>query len=643
MSLLTFTNVSLAYGHHPLLDKVEFRVEAGERVCLVGRNGSGKSTLLRVASGAAQADEGEVWRQETLRISHLEQEVIADRAETLYEVVAAGLGEIGRLLAEYHRTAQQAAETGAASLANLALLHNRIDTLHGWNIEQKVAMVLSRLSLPADQALAACSGGMRRRVMLARALVSEPELLLLDEPTNHLDIAAISWLEEFLLSFPGAILFVSHDRSFSMRVATRIVELDRGSLTSFPGDYAYYLRKKDELLEIEERANAKFDKNLAQHEAWIRQGIKARRTRNEGRVRVLEAMRRARSQRITAPGSVSLAADLGDLSGKLVADLRQVGFRYADRWVVQDFSTRILRGDRVGIMGPNGCGKTTLLKLIVGELAPSCGQVVLGTRLQAGYFDQQRSRLDPAKTVRQNIAEGSDYILVRGRSRHVVGYLRSFLFPRERIDSPVAVLSGGECNRLLLAQLLAQPANLLVLDEPTNDLDVDTLELLEGLLAEYEGTLLLVSHDRTFLDNVVTSTIVFGSDGRLQEYVGGYTDWQRQRGPRLATERATAEIEKKSKAPTRTAPARGADKEPRRRLGYKDKQELQGLPTRIETLEAELSDLEAEVTQSEFYQQEKAAITAVLNHIEQARRELERAYERWEYLDSMDAKGLGPS
>ncbi|MGC1954968.1 MAG: ATP-binding cassette domain-containing protein [Gammaproteobacteria bacterium] len=635
MSLLSLTNVSLAYGHHPLLAQVEFRITAGERVCLVGRNGTGKSTLLRVISGAAAPDDGEVWRKSTLRISHLEQEVLVDSADTVFDVVASGVGEMGALLSGYHAAAHQLGNADPASLQRLATLQHRIDALHGWNINQKVESVLSRLALPADLPVTACSGGIRRRVMLAQALVSEPDLLLLDEPTNHMDIASITWLENFLLSFQGALIFITHDRTFLRSLATRIVELDRGQLTSFPGSYAHYLQKKEELLELEDRANVKFDKKLAEHEAWIRQGIKARRTRNEGRVRTLLAMRGARRQRIAVQGKASLDVDSGDLSGKLVADLRHVSYRYGDQWIIRDFSTRILRGDRVGIMGPNGCGKTTLLKLILGELTPQAGQVITGTRLQLAYFDQQRRQLNPEKTVRDNLSEGRDYVTVRGRSRHVISYLKDFLFPPERIDSPVKILSGGERNRLLLAALLAQSTNMLVLDEPTNDLDVDTLELLEDLLAEYEGTLLLVSHDRSFLDNVVTSTIVFEGDGQVEEYVGGYEDWQRQRKRPLAAPEPAASPKRdqdRRAEPQKVTTAAAVQKQ---RLSYKEQRELAALPAQIEALEATLHQLEQQVVQGEFYRQDKQNISTTLAELEQMRTAVRQAYERWEQLDQI--------
>jgi ATP-binding cassette subfamily F protein uup len=633
MPLLTLRTVSLAYGHKPLLAGADFQIDAGERVCLVGRNGTGKSTLFRVISGIAEPDDGELWRRDTLRVSHLEQEVPADSDETVFELVAGGLGELGRLLAAYHNAVHRAGGAGAAALHELSELQHRIEILDGWNIEQKVETALSRLGLPADARIADCSGGMRRRALLARALVSDPDLLLLDEPTNHMDIAAITWLEEFLLGYNGALMFITHDRTFLRNLATRIVELDRGVLTSFPGDYGQYLRKKDELLEVEARANARFDRKLAENEAWIRQGIKARRTRNEGRVKALVAMRRARRERIERDGTVSLDVDSGELSGKLVADLQNVSFSYGEQCILRDFSTRILRGDRVGIMGPNGSGKSTLLRLILGELEPDAGRVVPGTRLQTAYFDQHRAQLDVERSVRDNISGGSDHVNVRGRPRHVISYLKDFLFPPERVDSPVSSLSGGERNRLLLARLFTQPANMLVLDEPTNDLDVDTLELLEELLTDYDGTLLLVSHDRTFLDNVVTSTIVFEGEGRVAEYVGGYDDWLRQRRPAPVPAAAPGPKPARRENGSGTAAAAGKPV----KLSYKEKRELEGLPARIESLEHEEAELAGRVGEAGFYRQERDVIADTLARLDRIRDELQHAYRRWEQLESRPA------
>jgi ABC transport system ATP-binding/permease protein len=630
MPLLRLDNISLAYGHVPLLANVGFQIDAGERVCLVGRNGAGKTTLFRVITGIATVDEGELWRADTLRVAHLEQEVPPDTDQTIFQVVAGGLGELGVLLAEYHHVTHAPDATESASLRRLAELQARIEARDGWNINQKVETVLTRLALPEDTLLSDCSGGTRRQVMLARALVSEPDLLLLDEPTNHLDINAITWLEKYLAHYNGAVMFITHDRTFVRRLATRIVELDRGRLTSFPGDFDAYLNKKDELLEIEERARAKLDKKLAEEEAWIRQGIKARRTRNEGRVRALQALRQEKAQRLEAQGKARFGIDAGLMSGKLVVDVRNVSFGYGENRIIHNLSTRILRGDRVGIIGPNGSGKSTLLKLVLGELEPTSGEVVLGTKLQLAYFDQHRRLLETNKTVRENMSD-SDYVMVRGRSRHVIGYLKDFLFPPQRIDSPVAALSGGERNRLLLAKIFTQSANMMVLDEPTNDLDVDTLELLEELLAEYEGTLLLVSHDRTFLDNVVTSTLVFEGDGKFNEYAGGYDDWERyQRQIR----EAPAQVQKRAPAQPALMPRQKRDEGPRK-LTYREQRELESLPGRIEALEKEQAELHARMGEGNFYRQPSATITSALERLEALQHELERNYQRWQELESV--------
>lgn len=631
MSLLTLEDVSLAYGHMPLLSHVDFRIDKGERVCLVGRNGTGKSTLFRVISEQAHPDDGELWKQETLRISYLEQEVPEDRSISIYDVVAEGLGETGLLLSRYHHAAHNIDASSSSAMDELHDLQQQIEANDAWNTGQKIDSVLSKLRLPADKLVSDCSGGIRRRVMLARALVSDPDLLLLDEPTNHMDIAAILWLEQFLLAFKGALIFITHDRTFLSHLATRIVELDRGVLSSFPGNYDYYLRKKEEMLETEQRANAKFDKKLAEEEAWIRKGIKARRTRNEGRVRALEALRQSRAQRIDMQGKASMDMQSGEKSGKLVADLNHVNFSYGDQPIIRDFTTRILRGDRVGILGPNGSGKSTLLKLILGELKPDSGRITTGTKLEIAYFDQYRSLLDVNKSVRENIGGTGDYITFKGKQRHVIGYLKQFLFPPERIDSPVKTLSGGERNRLMLARMFTQPANMLVMDEPTNDLDVDTLELLEDMLTEFDGTLLLVSHDRAFLDNIVTSTIVFETDGVLREYVGGYEDWLRQRRQEGDTESALTELEPKDSA-GETRRARTPDS--RKKLSYKEQRELDALPAEIERLEQQIRQLEQQMGQPEFYQQDKQVISDTVASLETVQQQLTEAYQRWELLDA---------
>jgi len=634
MPLLTLKDVSLAYGNLSLLEKVNFNISSGERICLLGRNGTGKSTLFRVISDIVQPDEGDVWRQDTLKISYLEQEVPADTSQTIYEVVSAGLGHIGQILIEYHNLAhtmdQAIDHTTDTSIKKLAELQEMIEVLDGWNLNQKIETVLNRLSLPEDKPIADCSGGIRRRTMLAQALVSEPDLLLLDEPTNHMDIKAINWLEEFLLAYQGALIFITHDRTFLKHLATRIVELDRGNFVSFKGDFDYYLKKKDELLREEIRENAKFDKKLAEEEVWIRQGIKARRTRNEGRVRALEELRKERGRRQEVKGTVNLTIDDSDLSGKRVADLAHVSFSYDEEILIQDFSTTILRGDRIGIIGPNGSGKSTLLKLILGELKPDSGRVTMGTRLDCVYFDQQRQQLDLEKTVRENISDGKEMISVKGRTRHVISYLKDFLFPPEQIDSPVKTLSGGERNRLLLANLFTKSANMMVLDEPTNDLDVDTLELLEELLAEYEGTLLLVSHDRTFLDNIVTSTLVFEEDGKVGEYVGGYEDWIRQRKPNKSNTLSNKTSSKKAKISNREKNRNNSSE--KRKLGFNEQRELEGLPEIIEVMEHQQQELEQRIDQSDFYQQEKETISQTMASMKQLQEDLQKSYERWEYL-----------
>jgi ATP-binding cassette subfamily F protein uup len=504
-------------------------------------------------------------------------------------------------------------------------LQQRIDLLDGWNMSQKIELVLSRFALPPDQPVSDCSGGMRRRVMLAQALVSEPDVLLLDEPTNHMDIEAITALEELLLNFGGAVVFISHDRTLIRRLATRIIELDRGQLVSFPGNYDEYLLRKQRMLETESRENAQFDKFLAEEEVWIRQGIKARRTRNEGRVRRLEALREERRQRLNRQGAVNFEVDSGERSGRVVADLDHVSFGYTDKPLVRDLSLTVRRSDRIGIIGPNGCGKSTLLRLMLGQLAPSGGHITLGTQLKVAYFDQQRAQLDPAKTVRQNVSEASDHVDVGGRRRHIVGYLGDFLFPPERVNSPVASLSGGERNRLLMAKLFTQPANVLVLDEPTNDLDAETLELLEELLTEYTGTLLLVSHDRSFIDNVVTSVLVFEGSGQWREYVGGYQDWLRQAH--------VQPVERRPAQTQRTVPHRSnvASK----KLSHKEQRELVALPAAIEALETEQDALQQHIAAPEFYRQDKDTIAAELARLELVGAKLATTYARWEELEQL--------
>ena len=590
--LLHAQQISLAFGHLPLLDQADLRIEEGERVALIGRNGTGKSTLLKLMTGEVPPDAGRVWRAPGLRVARLDQEVLGDFADrTVYQEIARGLGPTIDL-----------------------------ETEEGWREERKIREVISRLSLPADRRLAELSGGWRRRTLLAKALVSKPDLLLLDEPTNHLDIDAIRWVESFIRDFAGATLFVTHDRAFLAALATRIVELDRGQLTSWPGDYATYLDRKAAALDNEARDLERLDKKLAREEAWLRQGVKARRTRNEGRVRDLMKLRAERASRRDQIGDVRMAIDGSASSGKLVFDADHVFKRFGDRTVIADYSQRVMRGDRVGLIGPNGSGKSTLLRLLVGELEPDEGTIRRGARLQVAYFDQQREQLDPERTVIDTVNDGNTTIVVNGQPRHVLGYLADFLFPKERAQSPVQSLSGGERNRLLLARLFSRPANVLVLDEPTNDLDIETLELLEELVGDFDGTVLLVSHDRVFVDRVVTSTLAFEGDGRVVEYVGGYEDFVRQ---------STAGV---------PAEARKAEKQPRtraRRLTYNEQREFDALPGRIAALEEEQQRLKEEAASADFYKSPADHIHAVLARIDAVHVELDAALERWIELEAI--------
>jgi ATP-binding cassette subfamily F protein uup len=631
MPLLRLDNVSLAFGLHALLDQAELELRPGERVCLVGRNGEGKSSLLRLVCGEAAPDEGSVWLRSGARVGHLAQEAGLDSHEPVFDIVAGGLPQIGRMIRDYHRIAVElAAASTPQGLASLAHLQHELEEAGGWRLEQRVETVLSRLGLNGDAAFDTLSGGWRRRVLLARALVAEPDLLLLDEPTNHLDIEAITWLEEFLLAYAGALLFVSHDRAFVRRLATRIIELDRGRLTSWSGDYDAYVRGKAEQLEVEARHEALFDKKLSQEEAWIRQGIKARRTRNEGRVRALRVMREDRRTRRKRAGKVHLRLEEGGLSGKRVFEADHVNLAFDRRPVIRDFSVSVLRGDRVGIIGPNGAGKSTLIRVLLGELTPDSGVVRRGSGLEVAYFDQQRARIDPQATLMESVGDGRLSVSINGRTKHVAGYLQDFLFPPERLSSPVSTLSGGERNRLFLARLFARPANLLVLDEPTNDLDVDTLELLEERLLDYRGTLLLVSHDRAFLDNVVTSTLVFEGEGYIGEYVGGYSDWLRQR----PTVTAPREMKVAARAAASKPSPRAGESHKPEKLSYREQGELNGLPARIETLEAEQARLHDTINEAGFYQEPAEKIQATLERLDELAGELEACYERWGILDA---------
>jgi len=628
MPLIQLQRVDYSVGGPLLLEHVDLAIEPGERVCVVGRNGEGKSTLLRLLGGEIKPDDGEVRVQGGVRVARLAQEVPQDTAGDVFDVVAAGLGELGALLAEYHHLIHH------GDMDRLGAVQTKIEAQHGWDLDRRVQQVLTRLDLPEEADFAALSGGMKRRVLLAQALVSEPDLLLLDEPTNHLDIEAIAWLEEFLRSLKSSLVFVTHDRSFLRALATRIVEIDRGQVTSWPGDYENYLRRREERLHAEAQANALFDKKLAQEEVWIRQGIKARRTRNEGRVRELEALRRERAQRRELTANAKMALVTGQASGRKVIEAKNVDFAFGERVLLRDFSSTVLRGDRIGIIGPNGSGKSTLLKLLLGELTPTRGKIETGTGLQVAYFDQHRAALRDDLNALDNLAEGREYIELNGSRKHVLGYLQDFLFSPERARAPITRLSGGERNRLLLAKLFAQPSNLLVMDEPTNDLDIETLELLEELLAAYRGTLLLVSHDREFIDNVVTSTLVLEGGGRVGDYVGGYGDWLRQRP------RATGNdppVRDSGGSQQQNWSIRNEEQEKvtsaRRKLKFKDARELEQLPARIEALETQIAARTLAMNDPAFYKQDAAAIAAAGAALTSLQADLDSAYARWQELD----------
>ena len=627
MPLVTLDGVSLTFGHDAVLAHATLRIERGERVCVVGRNGAGKSSLLRIIGGEQPPDSGEVWTEPGIRTARLEQDVPLSTERTVFDIVADGLGDLSDIVAEYHRTLVTVAdESTPALLEKLGRLHHELDEQNGWRIEQRIELVLSHLALPPDAPVARLSGGWRRRVLLAKALVAEPDVLLLDEPTNHLDLSAILWLESLLLEHPGAVVFVTHDRAFLQRIATRIVDIDRGRLTSWSGDYALFLRSKEQWLANDATRQGKFDKRLAEEEAWLRQGVKARRTRNEGRVRALTAMRHERAARRDQAGAVRLQIERAQSSGHMVFEAENISKAFGSTHVVRQLTTRVMRGDRIGIIGPNGSGKTTLIRLFLGELAPDTGELHRGTNVEIAYYDQHREQLDPERTVFETVGEGSDTVTISGRSRHVNAYLRDCLFAPERAQSPVKALSGGERNRLLLARLFTRPANLLVLDEPTNDLDLETLEWLEGQLVEWPGTLLLVSHDRAFLDNVVTSTLVFEGDAVVKEYVGGYEDWQRQRSPTASAPR--------SPAATKPSTRRSADTHPTKKLSYREQRELDQLPTRIEGVEAEQRTLGATIADAAFYTCPPDEIAATLARAEALERDLRDLYARWDALDS---------
>ena len=633
MPLIQFSAVSLAFGHRPLLDHADLVIEPGERIGLIGRNGSGKSSLIKLIAGDVVPDDGNLWRAPGLKVASVPQEPEFEPGDTVFQAVAAGLGEVRKLLVDYHAVAHALADgdQDPARMDELMHLQEALEAKGGWQVHHRIEGVLSRLGLDADRKVEALSGGLKKRVALGRALVLEPDLLLLDEPTNHLDLGAIEWLEETVLAFGGSVLLVTHDRRFLDNVVTRIIELDRGALSSYPGTFTEFQVHKQEELETEAVHNRKFDKVLAQEEIWIRKGVEARRTRNEGRVLRLEALRLERAARRNRMGSVGLGLSEGDRSGKLVAELENVEKRFGNRTVIKGFSARILRGDKVGLIGPNGSGKSTLLKLIIGELEPDSGTVRRGTKLSVAYFDQLREQLNEQATLGTTISESSDFVEIGGVRKHIISYLGDFLFPPERVNAPVSTLSGGERNRLLLARLFSRPANVLILDEPTNDLDIETLELLEQQLQDYSGTLLLVSHDRVFLDNVVTQTIAYEGDSKWKEYVGGFSDWQRMRTVK-APEGLTA---RKPATPPPVASTEPARQKPKGKMSFKEKRELDEMPARIEKLEAEQRAITAKLADPTLYRDQSQEVKALQIRFAAIEEALMQALTRWEALTAM--------
>jgi len=630
MPLLRLTNTSIAFGTHALLKNADFQLDAGERVGLLGRNGEGKSTLMKIIAGNIYADHGDIWRQPELRLAWLEQAPELPDGATIYDAVADGLGELGHWLTRYHALSMTMDYEDPKALDELGDLQHKLEAHNGWHFQQRVETTLSKLGLPGEKDVNSLSGGWKRRVALARALVIDPEVLLLDEPTNHLDFESITWLEEQILAFQGAVLFVTHDRSFLQRLATRIVDLDRGNLVSWQGTYDDYLRRKAAALEDEANQNAEFDKKLADEEVWIRQGVKARRTRNEGRVRALEKLRAERAERRNTQGTARLAMEKADASGKKVIEVKDICFGYGEKMLINNFSALIQRGDKIGLIGANGAGKSTLLKLLLKQLEPSTGSIEQGTRLEIAYFDQLRDQLDPEATVAETVANGSDYVEIAGNKRHVMSYLGDFLFAPARARSPVKSLSGGEKNRLLLARLFTKPANLIVMDEPTNDLDLETLELLEEKLINYEGTLLLVSHDRAFLDNVVTSVFVLDGSSKVQEFIGGYTDWLD-----YCQSKPASPAPAKKNPPAQTAstpePSSGAKK---KKLSYKEQQELKQLPELIDQLETQQAALTQQIGDPGFYKNAPDKVNKALDDLKKLEAQLEQTYQRWNDLEA---------
>ncbi|VAW55496.1 Bis-ABC ATPase Uup [hydrothermal vent metagenome] len=627
MSLIRLRNILVSFGGPAILENISLSIETGERLCLLGRNGTGKSTLLKVLSREVKADSGDLEYKQSLKIAVLDQEPRGNLTGSIFDVVAMGLGENAKYLQDYHHALHNFSENNNdQTIAELERAQDQVDIHNAWQLNQQVEEVLSRMKLDGDADYDSLSGGMKRRVLLGKALVIKPDLLLLDEPTNHLDLNAIQWLEEQLLNYKGALMFITHDRSFMRKLSTRIIELDRGVLTSYPGDYDTYLRRKAEALHAEEVENAHFDKKLAQEEVWIRQGIKARRTRNEGRVRALEKMRVERNHRRNQVGKVSMNVASADRSGKIVAEAENVSFNYEDKALISGLTTTILRGDKIGVIGPNGAGKTTLLRLLLGDLEPITGSIKNGTKLEVAYFDQFRAQLDDKSSVIDNLSQGREFVEINGDRKHVIGYLQDFLFAPERARSPVSMLSGGERNRLLLAKLFSKPSNILVLDEPTNDLDIETLELLEELVMEYKGTVLVVSHDREFVNNVVTSTLVFEGDAQVNEYIGGYDDWLQYATARSKKQSKTEVADKKQVSQNKKI-------EKSKKLSYKDQRELDALPAQIENFEGEVKSLQQIMASDSFYKQDQEEIKKLQDQLLVAENSLSHCYTRWEELE----------
>ena len=644
MALISLTNAYLSFGDHPLLDHCELHIEPNERVCLVGRNGAGKSTLMKILAGEVHLDDGKLQFEKELVVSRLEQDPPRFTQGNVFDYVAEGIGQLSDLLKEYHRiSAKLEQDYSETTLNRLSQVQNTLEHAGGWQFDSKIKEVLAKLELNPDTLLSELSGGWLRKAALARALVCNPDVLLLDEPTNHLDVDAIEWLEEFLLGFDGSIVFISHDRSFIRKMATRIVDLDLGQLVSYSTNYDQYLLTKEENLRVEALQNDLFDKKLAQEEVWIRQGIKARRTRNEGRVRALKALREERRQRREVTGTAKLQIDNSSRSGKIVFEIENASYTVANKQLLSNFSTTILRGDKIALAGPNGCGKTTFIKLLLGEIQPTAGSIRCGTKLEIAYFDQYRADLDPEKSVMDNVADGKQDIEVNGVKRHVLGYLQDFLFPPKRAMTPVKALSGGERNRLLLAKLLLKPNNLLILDEPTNDLDVETLELLEEILADYQGTLLIVSHDRQFIDNVATECYMFEGCGIVNKYVGGFFDAKQQQANYFA-HKAQQEQAKQKKSPQKTESAVNfqpvLESQPKNRpikLSYKEQRELEQLPQILEQLENEITALQTEIGSTEFFQQPHEYTAEKLQLLADKEQLMENTFLRWEELEEKKA------